>query len=165
MCQVADTWVPIAARGVAARGGCPVALGTIEKENMARRTVLIDGPHPVDVAVGGRIRAIRKDRGLSQSDLGSALGLTFQQVQKYERGANRVSASKLVEIARKLDVAPRELLGEYDQSGGAGFDWATFTPEVARLVESFNRISSPRLRSAAQKLVAGLSEADAAHDA
>jgi transcriptional regulator with XRE-family HTH domain len=132
---------------------------------MARRTVLIDGPHPVDVAVGARIRTIRKSRGLSQSGLGSALGLTFQQVQKYERGANRVSASKLVEIARKLDVAPRELLGEYDQSDGAAFDWAAYTPDVARLVEAFNRIRSPRLRQAAQKLVASLSEADAADDA
>ena len=131
---------------------------------MARRTVLVDGPHPVDVAVGARIRTIRKSRGLSQGALGAALGLTFQQVQKYERGANRVSASKLVEIARTLDVAPRDLLGEYDPADQPSFDWAAYTPDVARLVEAFNRIGSPRLRQAAQKLVANLSEAEAAAD-
>ncbi len=59
---------------------------------------------PVDVHVGQRIRARRKTVGLSQSTLADALGLTFQQVQKYENGANRVSASKLYETARCLGV-------------------------------------------------------------
>jgi len=59
---------------------------------------------PVDRHVGQRIRARRKMIGLSQSTLADALGLTFQQVQKYENGANRVSASKLYETARCLDV-------------------------------------------------------------
>ncbi len=62
------------------------------------------GPDPIDVAVGGRIRARRTALGISQTALAKALGLTFQQVQKYERGANRISASKLFEIARALQV-------------------------------------------------------------
>jgi transcriptional regulator with XRE-family HTH domain len=63
-------------------------------------------PNPVDLHVGARVRMRRKLLGVSQEKLADALGLTFQQVQKYERGANRISASKLFEIARFLDVAP-----------------------------------------------------------
>lgn len=62
-------------------------------------------PHPVDLHVGSRIRIQRKTLGVSQSTLAETLGLTFQQVQKYERGANRVSASKLFEIANTLQVS------------------------------------------------------------
>src|SRR3954452_5745259 len=61
-----------------------------------------DGPHPVDRHVGLRIRMRRKEMGVSQERLAEALGITFQQVQKYERGANRVSASKLWDIAGAL---------------------------------------------------------------
>src|ERR1700688_666788 len=60
--------------------------------------------HPVDRSVGRRIRILRVSRGLSQTALASELGLTFQQLQKYENGVNRVSASKLHDIARILGV-------------------------------------------------------------
>lgn len=63
-----------------------------------------DTPNPIDVHVGRRVRLRRKQRGLSQGSLAEALGLTFQQVQKYERGTNRVSASKLYGIATVLGV-------------------------------------------------------------
>ncbi len=63
-------------------------------------------PNPVDLHVGARVRMRRKILGVSQEKLAGALHLTFQQVQKYERGANRISASKLFEIASFLDVAP-----------------------------------------------------------
>lgn len=69
-------------------------------------------PHPVDVHVGAKIRALRKIRGLSQQALAEAGGVTFQQVQKYERGANRVSASMLVRLAGALRVPPGELLDD-----------------------------------------------------
>jgi transcriptional regulator with XRE-family HTH domain len=59
-------------------------------------------PNPVDLHVGARIRMRRRMQAVSQEKLADALGLTFQQVQKYERGANRVSASKLYEIAAAL---------------------------------------------------------------
>ena len=61
-------------------------------------------PNPVDLYVGGRVRMRRRTLGFSQEKLAEDLGLTFQQVQKYERGANRVSASKLYEIARSLSA-------------------------------------------------------------
>src|ERR1700688_4288103 len=60
--------------------------------------------HPVDRSVGRRIRILRVSRGLSQTALASELGLTFQQLQKYEKGTNRVSASRLHDIARILGV-------------------------------------------------------------
>jgi transcriptional regulator with XRE-family HTH domain len=60
--------------------------------------------HPVDRLVGQRVRLARLARGFSQTKLANALGVTFQQLQKYEKGTNRVSASKLFEIARTLEV-------------------------------------------------------------
>ncbi|WP_232793197.1 helix-turn-helix domain-containing protein [Caulobacter hibisci] len=61
-------------------------------------------PHPVDQHVGARLRLARKMRGLPQRVLAAPLGLTFQQIQKYERGANRISASMLYALARQLSV-------------------------------------------------------------
>ena len=61
-------------------------------------------PHPVDVRVGARVQQRRVLLGLTQTDLGDAEGLSYQQVQKYERGANRISASRLCELSRVLDV-------------------------------------------------------------
>ena len=63
-----------------------------------------DKPNPIDVQVGSRVRLRRNMLGLSQEKLGEAIGLTFQQVQKYERGANRIGASRLHELSRVLDV-------------------------------------------------------------
>ena len=69
-------------------------------------------PDPIDVEVGARVRSLRKHRLLSQSSLGDALGLTFHQVQKYERGSDRISASMLIKIADKLEVTVGDLVGE-----------------------------------------------------
>ena len=62
------------------------------------------GPNPVDVHVGKRLRLRRTMLGFSQEKLGEAIGLTFQQVQKYERGANRIGCSRLFDLSRVLDV-------------------------------------------------------------
>ena len=61
-------------------------------------------PNPIDVHVGSRVRLRRTLLGMSQEKLGEAIGLTFQQVQKYERGANRIGSSRLFDLARVLDV-------------------------------------------------------------
>jgi transcriptional regulator with XRE-family HTH domain len=63
-------------------------------------------PNPIDRHVGSRVRMRRVILGMSQEKLGEALGLTFQQVQKYEKGANRIGASRLQQISRTLDVPP-----------------------------------------------------------
>ncbi len=62
------------------------------------------GPHPIDVHVGFRMRLRRNLLGMSQEKLGRAIGLTFQQIQKYERGVNRVGASRLFHLSQALDV-------------------------------------------------------------
>src|ERR1700730_6493983 len=64
----------------------------------------IDSPSPVDLHVGSRVRLRRTLLGMSQEKLGNAVGLTFQQIQKYERGANRIGASRLYDMSRVLDV-------------------------------------------------------------
>ena len=73
---------------------------------------------PIDVAVGSRIRLFRKVRGLSQQALAEAAGVTFQQIQKYERGADRVSASMLSRIAEALQTPVSEMFGEASESRG-----------------------------------------------
>lgn len=75
-----------------------------------------DGPHAIDRHVGLRIRMRRQELKVSQERLAQELGLTFQQVQKYERGANRVSASKLWEISRALQVTPSYFYESLDAS-------------------------------------------------
>jgi transcriptional regulator with XRE-family HTH domain len=83
------------------------------------------GPNPIDRHVGLRIRMRRKELGISQEKLAESIGLTFQQVQKYERAANRVSASKLWEMARALNTSVAyfyEGLGEAPGRGGGQGD-------------------------------------------
>ncbi len=77
---------------------------TSRRGGARRRTAKLDGPHPIDVHVGARIRHRRAMLGLNQTDLALRVGVTFQSIQKYERGTNRVSASRLQEIAGVLNV-------------------------------------------------------------
>jgi len=65
--------------------------------------------NPIDEIVGKNLRDIRIKRGMSQEDIGTAVGLSFQQIQKYERGTNRISASRLVEFANTLEVELEQL--------------------------------------------------------
>jgi transcriptional regulator with XRE-family HTH domain len=73
-----------------------------------------DRPHPIDVHVGSRVRLRRNMLALSQEKLGEAIGLTFQQVQKYERGANRIGASRLLELSGVLGVPVSFFFDETD---------------------------------------------------
>ena len=76
--------------------------------------------HPVDRHIGLRVRELRKGLGMSQTQLAASIGLTFQQVQKYERGFNRISASKLVEIARSLKIPVATLFDGLPDQGETG---------------------------------------------
>jgi transcriptional regulator with XRE-family HTH domain len=121
-------------------------------------------PNPVDVHVGARVRLRRTLLGMSQEKLGEAIGLTFQQVQKYERGANRIGASRLWDLSRVLDVpmgyffedmgedisarSPRNLLTQAPAENGApepAPDPMT-RRETLELVRSYYRIASPTVR-------------------
>jgi len=129
-------------------------------------------PSPIDVHVGSRIRLRRTLLGMSQERLGEALGLTFQQVQKYERGVNRVGASRLFDLSRVLDVPisfffddmPESLASTY---GGhlsrrtAGFsemqdsftDDALNRRETLELVRAYYRITDPAVRKRVFELI------------
>lgn len=115
-----------------------------------------DGPHLVDRHVGKRVEARRKSLGYSQSQLGAALGLTFQQIQKYEKGANRVSASKLWEIAQFFKVDTGYFFEGLTEaaSGMAESDTVSFDHDfpVTRQSQEIARLA-PRLSLRQQKIV------------
>jgi transcriptional regulator with XRE-family HTH domain len=115
------------------------------------------GPDPIDVAVGARIRIRRRWLGFSQTQLANALGITFQQVQKYERGANRVSASMLVKIATKLETTVAALVGEDGQAPVEAIIYAQLaTPGAAELLAAFAQIADGEARRALLTIAEGL---------
>ena len=109
-------------------------------------------PHPLDIALGSRVRLRRKELGLSQDQLARSVGITFQQVQKYEHGTNRISFSRLVEIAEALDCSVTDLIGNLDKSKSSGSlsrQIAFLTePGAADLLEAYSSIESPKRRRA-----------------
>lgn len=118
-------------------------------------------PNPVDVHVGARVRMRRMLIGMSQEKLGDSLGLTFQQVQKYEKGSNRIGASRLYQIGSVLGV-PIEFFFEGLERGqpvdgaghGAQFDTELLSSaEGIQLNSAFFAISDPRLRKRILDLV------------
>ena len=127
-------------------------------------------PDPVDLYVGDRVRQRRKLLGLSQEELGALIGLTFQQVQKYERGTNRVSASKLFQISKALktriayffDGYPGEddaLAVEGDVTIETLARDLLATPQGVELASAFPRIRGENLRCRIVDLVTALAEA------
>ena len=127
-------------------------------------------PVPVDKHVGGRVRMRRILVGMSQEKLGEALGLTFQQVQKYEKGSNRISASRLQQIAQALGVpvtfffegAPvdkPELEGGFGEPPQADFSFDLLsTPDGIQLAKAFMSIDDPKIRRRVVDLVSTLVE-------
>jgi transcriptional regulator with XRE-family HTH domain len=118
---------------------------TIREHPMPRKN-----PDPLDIEVGRKVRALRLERSMSQERLAEALGLTFQQVQKYEKGANRISAGRLQRIAEILGVptaaffadtssldAPAQKLYEVADAGAA-----------LRLLRAYARIPSSSVKRA-----------------
>jgi transcriptional regulator with XRE-family HTH domain len=108
-------------------------------------------PDPIDVAVGARVRAFRLSRNMAQEELAKSLGLTFQQVQKYEKGVNRVSASRLHQIARALRVPVATLIGPDQEADASAVEESKVMSLLAiagatRLLEAFGQIESKKLR-------------------
>lgn len=112
-------------------------------------------PLPTDIAIGQRIRSYRKARRLTQSDLGTALGVTFQQIQKYENGRNRVSGSRLVTMCNVLDTTPAQILGT---KNGGGEDPFAITADtaVARALDAFRRMPKESRTHAADMVVSAM---------
>lgn len=147
----------------------------IEDTAGPRRAERESRPSPIDVHVGSRIRLRRTLLGMSQERLGEALGLTFQQIQKYERGVNRVGASRLFDLSRVLDVpisfffddmpeplaaiygshAPRRAVGFAEPAEGFDDD-ALHKRETLELVRAYYKITDPSVRKRVFELVRSL---------
>ena len=106
--------------------------------------------HGLEQAIGARIRARRRQLGLSQSELALKLGVSFQQVQKYERGANRVAASTLVAAADALRVSVGWLVGEDQplEAGETDILLALSRSGAVEILLAFNAVADPRRRNA-----------------
>jgi transcriptional regulator with XRE-family HTH domain len=136
-------------------------------------------PSPIDVHVGSRIRLRRTLLGMSQERLGESLGLTFQQVQKYERGVNRVGASRLFDLSRVLDVPISFFFDDMPDSLAANFggvpsrrpgsvepqdpfgDDTLSRRETLELVRAYYRITDPSVRKRVFDLIKSMGPAEA----
>jgi len=135
-------------------------------------------PSPIDLHVGARIRLRRTLLAMSQERLGNALGLTFQQIHKYERGVNRVGASRLFDLSRVLDVpisfffddmpetaagpnsaAGRRSVGFSDAQDPFGHDTMS-RPETVELVRAYYRIAEPTLRKKVFEVIKSMGPAE-----
>jgi len=138
--------------------------------------------HPVDVHVGMRVRQRRTLLGMSQEKLGEAVGLTFQQIQKYERGANRIGSSRLYEFSKVLDVPvsyfempANVLVGRggrgRGRKGGLGEEGTPFEDEkdplakreTLELVRAYYKIDEDKVRKRIFEMVKAVGAASKAH--
>ena len=109
----------------------------------------------LDVLVGARIRTFRVNRGMSQAVLAERIGVAYRQLQKYERGTERVGASRLSQIAAVLDVSVGELFESSDAgSSGLSLPVRLLTePDGLRVLKAYARTTNPRVRRHLAKLV------------
>ena len=123
-------------------------------------------PNPIDTHVGSRIRLRRNMIGMSQEKLGESLGITFQQIQKYEKGMNRISVARLVDIAKILNVdidfffdgikSGKTEAGFADSGAPPYVADMMSTPEGLQLVRTFASIKSSKIRKSIVQLVSTL---------
>jgi transcriptional regulator with XRE-family HTH domain len=133
-----------------------------------RKTIAADGPDPVDVHVGMRLRQRRTLLGMSQEKLAQAFGVSFQQVQKYERGANRISASRLHLLTKTLDVPITYFFEGLPNSSGEHAAAAVeedesdqmTSRETLELVRAYYRIEDPSVRKRLVELARALGRED-----
>jgi len=125
-------------------------------------------PDIIDVEVGNKIRLRRRTLGITQKKLADSVGVTFQQIQKYEKGTNRVGASRLLQIANVLTVAASFFFQNETQAVSANKDWAhphadllSFleTSQGSELNGAFSRIKSPAVRARIVALVKTIADA------
>ena len=130
-------------------------------------------PNPIDTHVGSRVRLRRMLMGMSQERLGDSMGLTFQQVQKYEKGVNRIGASRLFQISKILDVPVQFFFEEAPNLTEAGATPGMAEPESQTFIieflnsreglelnRAFSKISDARIRKSIIDLIRALSAAD-----
>ena len=121
-------------------------------------------PHPVDVAVGNRMRELRIRSGMTQQTLAEKVGVSFQQVQKYEKGANRMGASRLIQVAGILNVPVSALFQDIDSDGASvepldrdaakvARDWRAINDDGLTSVAAIGEAMDPGVRPAAAPFV------------
>jgi transcriptional regulator with XRE-family HTH domain len=128
-------------------------------------------PHPVDIYVGKRLRLRRTILGLSQESVAKAIGITFQQIQKYERGVNRMSASRLHDFAKVMSVpinyffegfdesagtkgTPEQVASGMEESAAAPFDYGQMSSrETLEMMRNYYRIEQPTVRRKIAELI------------
>ena len=117
--------------------------------------MLAKTPDPLDVMVGAKIRIFRTHRGMSQSDLAARIGVAFQQVQKYEKGINRVGASRLSRIAAVLEISIGDLFepSRNKRSDAKSPFRLLAERDALRVLTAFSRTRDPRVRRAIALLV------------
>ncbi len=129
------------------------------------------GPHPIDIYVGSRVKLRRMILGMSQETLGKSLGLTFQQIQKYEKGVNRIGASRMFELSELLDVPvqffydgfggrSKAARGFAEDHPGEGVMDLVNSPEGVQLCRYFSEIRDPEVRKRVLDLVKSIAETE-----
>jgi transcriptional regulator with XRE-family HTH domain len=128
---------------------------------MPRRAADDSAPHPVDIYVGNKVKSRRLSQDLSQDELAKACGITFQQVQKYERGTNRISLSRLTEIAYALKTQleyftegcmthlpgiSKPALKGFSDVKQAAFESDNTSRDEMELLRAYKHISTPKLK-------------------
>ena len=119
-------------------------------------------PHPVDIHVGQRLRLRRNMLGMSQDDLGKQVGITFQQIQKYERGTNRISASRIWEFAQILNVPEDYFFEGLDGISTAQTEERQLldNKESQKLIHAYHNIPEQEVRDKIRNLIRCLAEAE-----
>lgn len=121
------------------------------------------GTHPIDIMVGSKVRHFRTLRGMSQEVLGESIGVTFQQVQKYEKGTNRISASRLVQIAHALKIDVRKFFDGIDEA--PKLDEVLPVETASRLAHQattlIDKVQNPKVRASVVALLRAVAKQDA----
>lgn len=131
----------------------------------------MSAPDPIDVHVGSRVRMRRKLLGMSQEKLGKALGLTFQQIQKYEKGANRIGSSRLYKLSHIMDVPVGYFFEDMQEEtvkrarglstvGSEAFEQDKLAEhETLELVRAYYKITDPKVRKKTFELIKAFAQA------
>ncbi|MGO8913256.1 MAG: helix-turn-helix domain-containing protein [Bradyrhizobium sp.] len=122
-----------------------------------RRPTRESGPNPIDVHVGGRLKQARMIAGMSQEELGLGIGVSFQAVQKYEHGENRLSASRLFQAAKLLG-RPVSFFFDELQTTAPDKDVTTLSRDEINLLRDFRRIASENVRDHLLQVAKGVAD-------
>jgi len=129
-------------------------VGTLKVLHKAMKTRASSRDAIIDKKIGATIRVQRLKLGMSQSELGKALGVTFQQIQKYESGTNAVASTRIPDLCRTLKISPNDLFGMSAKLDGAASELSSWTMKTALKLEE----ASPKMRRAVDTMLEAMRE-------